>query len=83
MNDNIFEKSGVKNKSLKLMKLIDKVNNQFGEGKLRLSSDKSGYFYYKSSMETNKNKKVSWLMKSSFRSPSYTTNWYEIPKTNR
>ena len=85
LNDDIFEKSGIRNKSLKLMKLIDKVNNEFGEGKLRLSSDKSGCFYLKRSMRRNKNKGTNWLMKSSFRSPSYTTNWCEIPKvkTNR
>ena len=61
------------------------MNNEFGDGKLRLSSDKNGHFYHKRLVENNKNKKASWLMKSSFRSPSYTTNWYEIPKvkTNR
>ena len=87
LNNSILKKDNVRNKSLKLMKLIDKVNNKFGEGKLRLSSDKNGCFYLKNQIGNNENKKkkANWLMKSSFKSPSYTTNWYEIPvvKTNR
>ena len=62
-----------KESSAKLMKVMDYVNKKFGDGKLRLSTDKNGSFYL------NK-KNVNWLMKSEYRSPCYTTNWCDIPK---
>ena len=52
---------------------MDEINRKFGEGKLRLSSDKNGSFYLKK-------KNTKWLMKSEYRSPCYTTNWCDIPK---
>ena len=64
----------VKNKEIKIMNVIDKINNRFGYGKLRLSSDTVGSFFYKSK------KKINWSMKSNYRSPCYTTKWCDIPK---
>ena len=63
-----------KNKKIQLMNVVDKVNERFGYGKLRLSSDTVGSFFDK-----NK-KKVVWFMKSNYRSPCYTTKWCDIPK---
>ena len=63
-----------KNKKMQLMNVVDKVNEKFGYGKLRLSSDTVGSFF-------DKNKKtVVWFMKSNYRSPCYTTKWCDIPK---
>ena len=64
----------IKNKEIKVMNVVDKINNRFGYGKLRLSSDTVGSFFYK-----NK-KKINWSMKSNYRSPCYTTKWCDIPK---
>ena len=61
------------NQDIKLMDAVDYINSRFGNGKLRISSDKNGFFY-------KKNKEVNWLMKSDYRSPCYTTNWCDIPK---
>ena len=61
---------------IRLMKAIDLINGRFGNGKLRLSSDKNGFFY----KEDERNKETKWLMKSQYRSPCYTTNWCDIPK---
>ena len=51
----------VKNKEIKIMNVIDKINNRFGYGKLRLSSDTVGSFFYKSK------KKINWSMNSNYR----------------
>ena len=59
---------------IKIMNLVDEINNKFGYGKLRLSSDEVGMFNSKGK------KKINWSMKSNYRSPCYTTNWYDIPK---
>ena len=68
---NLCEK---KKKDIKVMNLVDEINNKFGYGKLRLSSDEVGMFNSKGK------KKINWSMKSNYRSPCYTTNWYDIPK---
>ena len=62
-----------KETNMKLMKAMDNINRKFGDGKLRLSSDINGSFYLRK-------KNVKWLMKSNYRSPSYTTSWLDIPK---
>ena len=54
--------------------LLIKLTKRFGYGKLRLSSDTVGSFFYKSK------KKINWSMKSNYRSPCYTTKWCDIPK---
>ena len=66
----------VKNSDIRLMKAMDHINERFGNGKLRLSSDKNGFFYKK----YKKDKEIKWLMKSQYRSPCYTTNWCDIPR---
>ncbi len=71
LNNNIPKQNEVK-----IMKLIDVINNRFGYGKLRLSSDFDQNFFSK---EKN-NKKLSWQMRSEYRSPCYTTSWCDIPK---
>ena len=62
----------------KLMKLIDKINNRFGYGKIKLSSDSSKDFF--SNKNTINKKRISWEMRSKYRSPCYTTSWCDIPK---
>ena len=64
----------VKNE-IKLMNVIEKINKKFGEGKIRLLANSDHRFFY-----TDKEPRVSWQMKSAFRSACYTTNWYDIPK---
>ena len=76
-NKNILEKE---KKNIKLMELIDSINTKFGDGKLRLSSDKNGFFYLSDKVRKAKGKKINWLMRSNYRSPCYTTNWLDIPK---
>jgi len=61
-----------------LMIIIHKVNRKFGDGKLRLSSDQSGFFYLRRGMEGKK--KMKWSMKSDYCSPCYTSRWCDIPK---
>lgn len=68
-----YEECHKKKIDIKLMEVMDYINNRFGASKLRLSSDKSGSFHLK-------NKNRNWLMKSKYRSPCYTTNWNDIPK---
>ena len=63
-----------KKKGINVMNVVDRVNERFGYGKLRLSSDTVGSFFDK-----NK-KKTDWSMKSNYRSPCYTTKWCDIPK---
>ena len=76
-NKNISEKE---KKNIKLMELIDSINTKFGDGKLRLSSDKNGFFYLSNKVRKGKGKKINWLMRSNYRSPCYTTDWSDIPK---
>ena len=63
-----------------IMELIDSINTKFGDGKLRLSSDKNGFFYLSNKVRKGKGKKINWLMRSNYRSPCYTTDWSDIPK---
>ncbi len=72
LNNDISKKNGVK-----IMKLIDIINNRFGYGKIKLSSDCDKNFFSK---EKNSNEEISWQMKSEYRSPCYTTSWDDIPK---
>ena len=62
--------------SVKLMKVIDKINIRFGEGMIRLSSDSGVAFNRVSKIGISKKK---WSMKSDFSSPCYTTKWSDIP----
>ena len=45
------------------------------EGKIRLLANSDHRFFC-----TDKKSRVSWQMKSAFRSACYTTNWCDIPK---
>ena len=62
----------------KIMKLIDEINERFGYGKIKLSSDTNKDFF--SNRDTNNQKRITWEMQSKYRSPCYTTSWYDIPK---
>lgn len=48
-----------------LMKCLDKINNRFGQGSLKLGSE---------------GKSEVWQMRREFLSPQYTSNWKDIPK---
>ncbi len=63
----------------KLMNVMDKINNKFGEGKIRLSSDSVGRF---KKVEKSRASQKKWFMKSDFSSPCYTTKWCDIPFVN-
>ena len=60
------------------MRAFDDINKKFGEGKIRISSDKYGVFC-KNKLQ-NSSKGNDWFMKSDFCSPCYTTRWCDIPK---
>ncbi len=62
----------------KIMQLIDDINDKFGYGKLKLSSDFDKDFF--SNKKTRNNRNLIWKMKSKYCSPCYTTRWYDIPK---
>ena len=62
------------------MKTFDDINKRFGEGKIRISSNTHSFFYRNKVNYYKKNS--NWLMKSSFSSPCYTTQWCDIPKVN-
>jgi DNA polymerase V len=64
--------------SVVLMRAFDDINKKFGEGKIRISSDKYGVFC-KNKLQ-NSSKGNDWFMKSDFCSPCYTTRWCDIPK---
>ena len=72
-----YENNKIKKNQLKIMKLIENINNRYGYGKIRLSSDSNGDFFSK---EREKKKNLTWQMKSEYCSPCYTTSWYDIPK---
>ncbi len=72
LNNNVSKKNGVE-----IMKLIDIINSRFGYDKIKLSSDCDKSFFSK---EKNSNEKISWQMKSEYRSPCYTTSWHDILK---
>jgi DNA polymerase V len=48
-----------------LMACLDKINNRYGQGTLKLGAE---------------GKAELWQMKRHFLSPQYTTNWRDIPK---
>lgn len=52
-------------KNPELMKCLDKINNRFGRGFLKLGSEE---------------KSEIWQMKRDLLSPQYTSNWKDIPK---
>jgi len=82
-NDEIQRYLFTKNKKIdknnfNLMNAVDLINKKFGEGVIRISSDKRGSL---NNTRTNK-KELSqkWFMKSNYASPCYTTRWCDIPK---
>ena len=75
--DDECENKILKKNQLKIMKLIENINNRYGYGKIKLSSDCNEDFF---SNKKQKNENLTWQMKSEYRSPCYTTRWYDIPK---
>jgi len=71
-----YENKITKKNQLKITKLIENINNRYGYGKIRLSSDCNGDFFSK---KKQKNENLTWQMKSEYCSPCYTTSWYDIP----
>ena len=71
-------KSISETKEIKLMKTIDNINDRFGYGKIRLSSDNNQNFFSNSIVRNRKS--PSWQMKTKYCSPCYTTRWCDIPK---
>ena len=61
-----------------LMNAVDLINKKFGEGVIRISSDKRGSL--NNTRTTNKESSQKWFMKSNYASPCYTTRWCDIPK---
>ena len=51
----------------KLMSVLDRVNQRFGRGVIRISSQDAG---------------EDWSMRQERKSPAYTTSWQEIPLVN-
>ena len=64
--------------SVVLMRAFDDINKKFGEGKIRISSDKYGVFC-KNKLQ-NSSKGNDWFMKCDFCSPCYRARWCDIPK---
>jgi len=75
--DDRFNNDILRKNEVKIMKVIDVINNKFGYGKIKLSSDCDKDFFSK---QNNNNKNSNWQMKSEYRSPCYTTSWCDIPK---
>jgi DNA polymerase V len=64
MQQSLFEDMEAKGQSAELMKTIDEINNRFGSNLIKSAA-----------MGT----KQDWAMRSDNRSPSYTTNWNQLP----
>ncbi|MDZ4097679.1 MAG: Y-family DNA polymerase [Methylophilaceae bacterium] len=60
----LFGFSAKNDKSDRLMKILDRINDKHGRGMLRLAAE-------------GNNK--SWAMRRSYKSPNYTGNWKELP----
>lgn len=60
----LFSSEYFRSRNQKLMKKIDKINKKWGSDTIRYAS--TGY-------------KKNWKMKREMKSPSYTTNWNELP----
>ena len=67
VQQSLFEDMESKGKSAHLMKAMDDINTRFGNAVLR------------SAAAGTKNTKEAWQMRSSNRSPNYTTQWDELP----
>ncbi len=78
IQNSLFNCSTKKENSANLMTAIDKINQRFGAGKIRISADKKGSFHEKKSKKEIK--PAGWLMRSSYCSPCYTTRWCDIPE---
>jgi len=63
----LFDDVQVKGKSASLMKAVDAINTRFGNAAIR------------SAAAGTNNTKQAWQMRSSNRSPNYTTQWDELP----
>lgn len=62
--NNLFD---VGHSSPELMRTLDRINDRYGRGTVRLSSEGAGR---------------RWAMKREKKSPSWTTNWNELPQCN-
>ena len=67
VQQSLFEDMESKGKSAHWMKAMDDINTRFGNAVLR------------SAAAGTKNTKEAWQMRSSNRSPNYTTQWDELP----
>lgn len=67
IQQSLFEDVQSKGKSASLMKAVDAINTRFGNAVIRSAA-----------AGTNDTKQA-WQMRSSNRSPNYTTNWDELP----
>jgi DNA polymerase V len=64
VQQSLFEDIQAKGQSAELMKTIDEINTRFGSNLIKSAA-----------MGT----KQAWAMRSDNRSPSYTTNWNQLP----
>ena len=67
VQQSLFDDVEVKGKSAHLMKAMDSINNRFGNGVIRTA------------VSGTKETKRDWKMRSSNKSPNYTTQWDELP----
>jgi DNA polymerase V len=67
VQQSLFDDVEVKGKSAHLMKAMDSINNRFGNGVVRTA------------VSGTKETKQDWKMRSSNKSPNYTTQWDELP----
>jgi DNA polymerase V len=67
MQQSLFEDMEVKGKSAGLMKAMDSINSRFGNASI------------KTAVSGTKETTQDWQMRSSNKSPNYTTQWDELP----
>lgn len=67
MQQSLFEDMECKGKSASLMKVVDAINTRFGNAVIR------------SAAAGTNDSKQEWQMRSSNKSPNYTTKWDELP----
>ncbi|WP_460531138.1 DUF4113 domain-containing protein [Chitinimonas naiadis] len=61
----LFEVEAELSRRTRLMATVDSINQEFGRGTIRLASSGTG---------------EAWKMRQSRKSPSWTTNWRELPQ---
>ncbi|GAB3256577.1 hypothetical protein GCM10027296_26530 [Chitinimonas naiadis] len=61
----LFDDEAALTRRARLMTTMDSINREFGRGAIRLASSGTG---------------EAWKMRQSRKSPSWTTNWHELPR---